>query len=101
MKMKVHKKGELDAHGTSLKGYIYTTYQGLVDSLGEPTYDTPSSDNKVQKEWQIKYKGDIFTIYDWKTYDVEYTVNQLDKWNIGGKAYSGDFIDALEKRLKN
>ena len=29
-------------------------FNSLVDILGEPTYDTPSADDKVQKEWVLK-----------------------------------------------
>ena len=99
--MKVYKKGE-DSNlstGTSLKGYVYATYQKLVECLGEPTYDTPSGDDKVQKQWVIKYAENIYTIYDWKTYDVEYTINNLDEWHIGGSSYASDFIEELEKIL--
>lgn len=59
--------------GTSLKGYINATYNQLVEVLGEPAYDTPSGDGKVQVEWVVSFKGDIFTIYDWKTFSREYT----------------------------
>lgn len=97
--MKVYTKDEHPQTNTSLKGYVYTTYQKLVDCLGEPTYDTPSGDNKVQKEWVVNYEGNNYTIYDWKTYDVEYTMNELDEWHIGGSGYSGDFIHDLEKEL--
>ena len=99
--MKVFKKSDAEfAHNSSLKGYITATYNQLVNALGEPTFDTPSGDDKVQKEWIVKYKGEIFTVYDWKTYDVNYTMNRLDEFHIGGKTYAGFFISALEKKIE-
>lgn len=85
--------------GSSLKGRIYATYNQLVDILGEPTYSTPSGDEKVQKEWVVKFRGDYFTIYDWKTFDVHYTMNELDNFHVGGKVPAWDFIYELEKHL--
>lgn len=85
---------------SSLKGRIVATYSQLVNALGEPTYDTPSGDDKVQVEWVVKYKGEYFTIYDWKTYDREYTETKLDIFNVGGKTSAFDFIDAVEKLIK-
>jgi hypothetical protein len=85
--------------GSSLKGYINCTYQDLVRALGEPTYSTPSGDNKVQKEWVVKYNGEVFTIYDWKTYDEEYTMNELDQFHIGGKTDAYDFFLELNEMI--
>jgi hypothetical protein len=50
--------------GSSLKGYINATYSQLIELLGEPTYNEPSGDDKVQVEWVVSFEGDIFTIYD-------------------------------------
>lgn len=87
------------ANGTSLSGYIHTTYNDLVKVLGLPTYDEPSGDDKTQVEWIIEYKGDIFTIYDWKTYDREYTLNELDRWNVGSIVSAREFIEVLNQKL--
>lgn len=86
--------------GTSLVGYINCTYPELVKVLGEPTYPEASGDDKVQKEWVIKYKGKVFTIYDWKTYDPEYTMTELNEFHIGGKGSAHDFINKLEEMIK-
>jgi len=88
-----------DTTGTSLKGYFYITYRQLVDLLGQPTFPEQSGDGKVQVEWVVEYKGEIFTIYDWKTYDRGYTENTLGKFNVGGKFYAVDLIDYLESQL--
>jgi hypothetical protein len=100
--MKVLSRDEVGnkTNGSSLAGYINITYPRLVSILGEPTYSTESGDNKVQKEWVVEYKGNIFTIYDWKTFDVEYTMNELDEFHVGGKTNANDFIEALSDKNK-
>lgn len=95
--MKVFKAEEnFDATGTSLSGYVNITYKQLVEILGEPTFDEASGDDKVQKEWRVEYKGNLFTIYDWKTYDVDYTMNELNRFNVGSKVDVTEFITAIE-----
>jgi len=89
--------------GTSLRGYLYGyNYSDLVSVLGTPTYNEASGDDKVQKEWVVKHKGFVYTLYDWKTYDNDYTVNDNTVWNIGGQTYSRwtEFLEDLELRLK-
>lgn len=90
-----------DTVGSSLKGYINATYDELVDVLGEPTRNEPSGDEKTQVEWVVEFEGNIFTIYDWKTYSKDYTLNELDVFNVGGKVRAEDFIDYLERILQN
>jgi len=87
-------------HMSSFKGRIGITYEELIDLLGEPTF-IGSGDNKVQFEWVVMYKGEVFTIYDWKTYDREYTINELDTFRVGGHSYAGDFINELFKLTPN
>ena len=58
--------------GTSLKDrLIGWNYKQLTIAFGEPTFGKVSSDGKVQKEWVFIRTTDnqVFTIYDWKTYD--------------------------------
>lgn len=85
-----------------LKGYINATYNynQLIETLGEPTHDEPSGDEKTQMEWVVEFEGNIFTIYDWKTYSRNYTENELTRFNVGGKTYAGDFIDYIESLIK-
>lgn len=84
------------ANGTfkigSLDG-IY--YRDLVEKLGEPTV-IGSGDDKVQYEWIINYKSAIFTIYDWKTYDAEYTEYELDTWSVGGNERSASMVNEFK-----
>ena len=91
--------GDDAANGTSLEGYINTTYSQLIELLGEPTYDEPSGDGKTQIEWVVEFEGDIFTIYDWKTGSREYTENELAKFNVGGKTSAANFIQEVEKQI--
>jgi hypothetical protein len=85
--------------GTSLQGYINATYSQLLEVLGKPTCDEPSGDDKVQLEWVIEFKGNIFTIYDWKTGSREYTENELTEFNVGGTTSAADFIQEIESQI--
>jgi len=73
-------------------------YRDLVNKLGEPSV-IGSGDDKVQYEWIMKYDGEIFTIYDWKTYDAEYTEYELDTWSIGGNSRSSKIVDNFKKYI--
>ena len=65
-----------DASGTSLRGYVTTTYATIVEKLGEPDTD---GDNC---EWILKFEdGSVATIYDWKT---RQTPKDEYEWHIGG-----------------
>jgi ABC-type Fe3+-hydroxamate transport system substrate-binding protein len=75
------------------------TYDDIIRTFGVPSIFVPSGDNKVQLEWVIEFNGDIFTIYDWKTYDRDYTLQELTVWSIGGKSSSYDFLDLLTSLL--
>src|SRR6056300_788278 len=78
--VKVLKAEEARVSGTYLVGYLEdVNFMDLVTGLGEPTFDDPSGDDKVQVEWVVKFNGKIFTIYDWKTYDREFTEHSLTK----------------------
>ena len=85
--------------GTSLKGYTAATYKQLVAVLGEPTFNTPSGDDKTQVEWVVKFRNNYFTTYDWKTYDREYTLNELTVFHVGSKVDAFDFIVKLESKI--
>jgi hypothetical protein len=99
--MKVLSKEEAFNKGTLFKGYINATYNQLVEALGEPTYNEPSGDNKTQVKWVVEFEGDIFTIYDWKTYSREYTENELKTFNVGGTKSAFDFIQEVETLINN
>jgi hypothetical protein len=98
MKIKVFKQGSApDTYGTSLAGYLdNVTYQDLINALGEPTFDEPSGDDKTQMTWVFEFRGNLYTLYDWKTYDRAYTENELTRWNIGSRVNAFDFIEEME-----
>ena len=87
-------------NGTSLAGYLEGfTFGNLVNVLGQPTFDEPSGDDKVQVEWVVEYDGEVYTVYDWKTYNREFTLNNLTEWNVGGKSKATTFIAELTRKL--
>ena len=89
--------------GTSLKDrLIGFNYKQLVAAFGEPTFSKTSGDGKVQKEWVFKRvsDGEVFTLYDWKTYDEAFTTTMLSDWNVGGNVYAGEFVTDIIVQLK-
>ena len=75
-------------HMSSFKTYLggAVTYQDLVDAFGEPTFEPEDSgDGKVNYEWVIYFDGSYYSIYDWKTYNPEYTRTEYTNWHVGGK----------------
>lgn len=87
-KYKVNNKAGV-ANGTSLRGYCKTTYDTLVEKLGEPLTGH-SGDGKITCEWVIEFPDNtVGTIYDWKTKE---TPKDEYAWHIGGKG-----VNVLEK----
>lgn len=70
-------------------------YSDLVRIFGEPTYNEESGDGKTQVEWCVLMDGKYFTIYDWKTYNREFTLNGLDVWSIGGSSDPTQLIELI------
>ena len=86
--------------GTFFVGRLFgLMYDDLVEILGQPTFARASSDDKVQKEWVIEFNDNIYTIYDWCTYDEDYTMDNLKDWNIGG--FTSIDTDELINYLKD
>ena len=82
------------ANGTSYKGCIITTYDKLVELLGEPLEG--SADNKTTCEWILEFDtGDIVTIHDWKS---KTTPKNLYNWSVGGRNYKA--VNLLEQAIK-
>lgn len=92
-----------ETNGTSLKGYLKADikFTDLYRTLGEPTFKPEDSgDGKIQYEWVLKWNGTVYTIYDWKTYDQDYTLTEYDRWHVGSKFYAAEFIDMIEKMIE-
>ena len=89
---------EVSVGGTSLQGYVKTTYDEIVKVFGEPRY-TSSGDDKVTAEWNLEFDVDdecvIATIYDWKLGKTPF--GEYD-WHIGG--YSTQAADVVAEYMK-
>jgi predicted dehydrogenase len=67
------------ANGTSLQGYVRTTYAHLVALFGEPM----GPGDKTTAEWILEFDdGTVATIYDWKELE---TPMDVYNWHVGGK----------------
>lgn len=64
--------------GTSLQGYVSTTYDTLKDAFGMHHYD---GGDKTNVTWVLLIDGVLATIYDWKEDRVPHEEYQ---WHIGG-----------------
>ena len=99
-----HEVGSLTNGNRETNTLRGVTYYELFNTLGQPTYDNDSDSDKTQVEWAIEWQDEVYTIYDWKTYDREYTINELNTWSIGSKAPSDDFyhylIYQIEQKVK-
>jgi hypothetical protein len=79
--------------GTSLQGYVTTTYADLVQTFGEPTRD--GDGYKVDAEWIITFAdGVVATIYNYKdgrNYCGEdgLAVEDITEWHVGGYGRTG------------
>jgi hypothetical protein len=79
---------------SSLQGTVNVDFDTLVEIFGAPHYETPSGDEKVNTEWELRFEVEEFgdvetlyaTIYDWKDYDGgQRSRNSVSyDWHIGG-----------------
>lgn len=90
-----------NVNGTSLKGYVTTTYNKLVEVFGTPCLnDPPSEYEKVTTEWCLKFPCDtVATIYNWKNYGFDPAPHENYQWHIGG--YSSEAVSLVLEALKN
>lgn len=84
-------------HLTSGKGTVQASYHQLEKLFGEPTYNEPSADGKVNFEWVIEFNGDVFTIYDYKARNRAFAKYSLDTYNVGGHTDASSFIAFIER----
>lgn len=71
-------ENDININGTSLVGYVTTTYATLLKELGFPYTDY----DKSTAHWNIQAPdGTVATIYDYKTYS---TPHGEYRWHIGG-----------------
>jgi DNA gyrase/topoisomerase IV subunit B len=88
----------LKANGTSLQGYVNTTFEHLENILGEPIYPD-SGDGKVVCEWVLEFEdGTIATIYCWKLKTAPTTEYN---WHIGGVSEKAvKYVEEILKQTK-
>lgn len=66
-------------NGTTLCGYVETTYDNIVEHLGEPIR---TNGDKTNAEWAVEFEdGFVASIYDWKLNNCP---KGLYRWHIGG-----------------
>jgi len=92
---------------TAFSGYIKANYSELFQILGEPTYNLNDGLDKTNFEWFILFKGQVFTIYDWKCTPA-YSLQERYEWHIGsqwrpnaGLISTDEFIQELNERVSN
>lgn len=67
-------------NGTSLQGYVSTTYDHLVSLFGQGI----GPGDKTTAEWVLEFNdGSVATIYDWKEYSTP--MGRYD-WHVGGNS---------------
>ena len=84
----------VNPNGTSLRGHFQMPYAELVEAIGEP--NDISDGYKTDVEWAFERDGVVATIYNWKNgpnYTGHGTVEDIDKWNVGG--HSGQAMDVV------
>lgn len=71
---------QTNANGTSLQGYVTTSYHQLVARFGEPAF---TDGDKTTAEWHLEFEdGTVATIYDWKQTETPWGTYQ---WHVGGR----------------
>jgi hypothetical protein len=86
--------------GSSLKGYIKTTYSDLVKAFGKPNHEGDGG-YKVSFEWAIQFDdGTYATIYDWKLSEEERSDvirGRLYEFHIGG--FTSDAVEKVHEAM--
>lgn len=84
----------------SLKGYINTNFYELIEAIGEPSFNWSNRGDKINYEWAVNYRGQIFYIYDWKADPSACKDDRNFRFHIGGQSDASAFIQALNLRLE-
>jgi hypothetical protein len=91
---------DIDITGTSLQGYIVSSFDNLVEQFGKPAFDSTvdGESDKVHTQWTLEFENEegdyvVATIYDWKE-DSAYNSRVGEyRWHIGGNGY--DAVEAV------
>jgi hypothetical protein len=83
-----------NVNGTSLQGYVSTTFDKLKELLGPA--GEGSADGKTNVEWTLEFvDGTVATIYDWKMSNIP---TETYDWHIGGKSKKA--VEYIQEALK-
>ena len=75
----------VNTNGSSRIGSLnHMEYKDIVKRVGPPTINYDGAHDKVNVEWIFKVNGDIFTLYDYKSWSETYTFDLLNHWSVGG-----------------
>tara|TARA_R110000737_G_scaffold114031_3_gene147090 strand:+ start:1888 stop:2259 length:372 start_codon:yes stop_codon:yes gene_type:complete len=75
----------VNTNGSSRVGSLnHMGYKDIVKRVGPPTINYNGAHDKVNVEWIFKVNGDIFTLYDYKSWSETYTFDLLNHWSVGG-----------------
>jgi hypothetical protein len=75
----------VNTNGSSRVGSLnHMGYKDIVKRVGPPTINYDGAHDKVNVEWIFKVNGDIFTLYDYKSWSETYTFDLLNHWSVGG-----------------
>lgn len=82
---------------------VYTTQQ-LVNILGDPE-KTGNESTKHQFEWKFMIRNNVYTIYDWKNEDGEFSNFEDAEWFLGGNSEDEEnikmFYQLMTKKLED
>ena len=101
-----YEVSESGKSGSSLQGYVTTTYDKLIGLLGKPTYMDADPYAKVNCEWVLEvkyfeeegmedydYERETVTIYNWKDGRIP---TEEYSWHVGGTTYNAtDVVDMI------
>ena len=99
-KFSTHNEKEINISGTSLVGYVNTTYSKLLEKFDEPT---GGDGYKIDAEWEIEFlDGKVATIYnykDGKNYNGSegLDIDDITEWHIGG--FDNSVVERIQKIL--
>ena len=82
-------------NGTSLQGYVTTTYHTLRVAFGHPHL---LSGDKMKAQWVVLIDGVLVTIYDYKLNSVP--MDEYD-WHIGGHSTEAvELVQSVVEQVK-
>ncbi len=94
----------IDYEGTTLQGYVHTTYDKLVDTFGDPTIGEDMSD----AQWVLQFKVPedegsqnfdyiTATIHKVDEWDEDNIPDGIYRWHVSG--YDEEAVDCVKEVL--